>query len=140
MQALMAEANAAKAKAEKEKEAAEAALKAKQNMPVMLRGAKLNIAVKPPVAGNALSAAAAKAAQQQQTPVSRADNSNGGAGSAINSGLAKTGVAPCLPICHSLYIYVFSLVKHNDPGRCLNPSFRTNIRIRASNTQWLPCP
>ena len=93
MQALMAE---AKAKAEKEKEAAEAALKAKSNTPVMLRGAKLNIAVKPPVAGNALSAAAARAAQQQQqAPTSRGDTSNGAEGNATNGGLAKTGGAPC---------------------------------------------
>ena len=93
MQALMAEANAAKAKAEKEKEAAEAALKAKNSMPVMLRGAKLNIAVKPPVAGNALSAAAAKAAQQQQQQPP-ASSSTGDGESATPGGLAKTGAAP----------------------------------------------
>ena len=85
----MAEAQAAKAAADREKEAAEAALKAKANMPVMLRGAKLNVAVKPPVAGNALAAAAAAKAAQQ-LPVSRAENSTG-AGESTTNGTPKLG-------------------------------------------------
>ncbi len=85
----MAEAQAARVAADKEKEAAEAALKAKANMPVMLRGAKLNVAVKPPVAGNALAAAAAAKAAQQP-PVSKAENSTG-AGESTTNGTPKLG-------------------------------------------------
>ncbi len=78
MQALMAEAqaSAAKAAAEKEKEAAQRALKAK-NMPVMLRGAKLNIMAQPPVKGNALQEAAAKAPPQQNSTPKAGDGANG---------------------------------------------------------------
>jgi hypothetical protein len=87
-----ARAAAAKAEAEREKEAAAKALKAKANAPVMLRGAKLNVAVKPPVAGNALSAAAAKAAvqnhQQLQPAASKEDSS--GPGESTASGLSKS--------------------------------------------------
>lgn len=93
MQALMAEANAAKIAKEKEKEA-EAAMRAR-NAPQMLRGARLNVAVKPPVAGNALSAAAAKAQQekQQQGPATPKTENSAGAGESTTNGvpLAKTG-------------------------------------------------
>ena len=78
MHALMAEAqaSAAKAAAEKEKEAAQRALKAK-NLPMMLRGAKLNIMAQPPVKGNALQEAAAKAPPPQTSTPKAADGANG---------------------------------------------------------------
>ena len=64
MQALMQQAQeaAAKAEAAKEKEAAARALRAKAAAPATLRGARLNISSQAPVAGNVLSAAAARAA------------------------------------------------------------------------------
>ncbi len=78
MQALMAEAqaSAAKAAAEREKEAAQRALKAK-NLPVMLRGAKLNITGQAPVKGNALQEAAAKAPPPQTSTPKAGDGANG---------------------------------------------------------------
>ena len=78
MQALMAEAqaSAAKAAAEREKEAAQRALKAK-NLPMMLRGAKLNITAQAPVKGNALQEAAAKAPPPQTSTPKAGDSANG---------------------------------------------------------------
>jgi hypothetical protein len=78
MQALMAEAqaSAAKAAAEKEKEAAQRALKARA-APVTLRGAKLNVMAQPPVKGNALQEAAAKAPPPQTSTPKAAEGSNG---------------------------------------------------------------
>ena len=78
MQALMAEAqaSAAKAAAEREKEAAQRALRAK-NLPVMLRGAKLNITGQAPVKGNALQEAAAKAPPPQTSTPKAGDGANG---------------------------------------------------------------
>lgn len=84
MQALMAEAqaSAAKAAAEKEKEAAQRALKARA-APVTLRGAKLNVMAQPPIKGNALQEAAAKAPPPQTSTPKAAEGSNG---------LARSGV------------------------------------------------
>lgn len=89
MQALMAEAqaSAAKAAAEREREAAQRALKAK-NLPMMLRGAKLNITAQAPVKGNALQEAAAKAPPPQTSTPKGSDGANALARSGETSSLS----------------------------------------------------
>ena len=113
MHALMAEAqaSAAKAAAEKEKEAAQRALKAK-NLPMMLRGAKLNIMAQAPVKGNALQEAAAKApSAPSTTPKASSEGANGIARSGslqhhvLRAPAGNWGLADAIPACSERFLH-----------------------------------
>lgn len=111
MQALMAEAqaSAAKAAAEREKEAAQRALKAK-NLPMMLRGAKLNITAQPPVKGNALQEAAAKAPPPPQSSTPKAADGANGLGRSGETWLQlSTGMLPRVPLSMEQYLKLLQI-------------------------------